>query len=277
MIAGLFDSHCHLDLEPLGSRLAECLAEGIAAGVEGYVVPGVHPDGWDRITGLTGGHSAIYPAYGIHPMHAGMADRTALDRLKDIAPHGVAIGEIGLDPGYGASLELQEQAFREQLRIAAAFNMPVLVHCRRVFERVARILREERAERIGGIMHAYSGSVEMAHEFIRLGFVISVSGSVTWCDAFKPQRLAGELPLEHLVLETDAPDMTPQRYRGYFNRPAWITETALRIAALRRISPEEVAGATTVNAGRILRIPTQPMAGMDREPRRSPSSSKTSV
>ena len=103
-------------------------------------------------------------------------------------------------------------------------------------------------------MHAFSGSVEMAREFIRLGFAISISGTVTWNNAVKPLRVARELPLEHLVLETDAPDMTPERYRGRFNRPAWITETALRVAELRGISLEDVARITTGNIRRILRL-----------------------
>jgi TatD DNase family protein len=103
-------------------------------------------------------------------------------------------------------------------------------------------------------MHAFSGSVEMAHEFIRLGFAISISGTVTWNNAVKPLRVARELPLEHLVLETDAPDMTPQRYRGVSNRPAWITDTARQVAEVRGVSFEEVARTTTDNARRILRL-----------------------
>ena len=103
-------------------------------------------------------------------------------------------------------------------------------------------------------MHAFSGSVEMAREFIRLGFGISISGTVTWDNAVKPLCLARELPLEHLVLETDSPDMTPQRYRGAFNRPAWITETAERVAEVRGISRENVARKTTDNVRRILRL-----------------------
>ena len=102
-------------------------------------------------------------------------------------------------------------------------------------------------------MHAFSGSVEMAGEFIRLNFAISISGTVTWNNAVKPLRLACELPLEHLVLETDAPDMTPQRYRGVFNRPAWITETAQRVAEVRGCPLEDIARATTANVRRILR------------------------
>lgn len=254
MSAELFDSHCHLDLEPLKSGLPKFLQEAGSAGVQGFVVPGVHPDGWAGISSVAAADPRILPAYGIHPMHAGHMNDQVLDHLRECAVQGVAIGETGLDPVYTVSLELQEQAFREQLRIAVSCNLPVLVHCRRAFQRVLRILRDEKADQVGGIMHAFSGSVEMARDFIRLGFAISISGTVTWDNAVKPLRVARDLPLEHLVLETDAPDMTPQRYRGRFNRPAWITETAQRVAEVREISLETVARITTGNLRRILRL-----------------------
>lgn len=250
----LIDSHCHLDLEPLRSDLPNILQEASAAGVQAFIVPGVHPDGWSGISAIAAVDPRIMPAYGIHPMHAGTATDQNLGKLQELSEGGVAIGETGLDPACTVPLELQELAFREQLRVAVSCGLPVLVHCRRVFQRVVTILREEHAERVGGIMHAFSGSLEMAREFIRLGFAISISGTVTWDHAVKPLRVARELPLEHLVLETDSPDMTPQRYRGTFNRPAWITETAERVAELRGISREDVASVTTDNARRILRL-----------------------
>ncbi|NTV49409.1 MAG: TatD family hydrolase [Geobacteraceae bacterium] len=250
----MIDSHCHLDLEPLRSGLTHIMEEAVAAGVDGFVVPGVHPDGWEGISAVAAENQMIMPAYGIHPMHAECVNEQLLERLQELSADGVAIGETGLDPAYPVPLELQERAFREQLRIAAKCGLPVLIHCRQVFQRVINILREERADQVGGIMHAFSGSVEMAREFIRLGFVISISGTVTWNNAVKPLRIARELPLEHLVLETDAPDMTPERYRNRFNRPAWLTETAQRVAEVRGISVEDVALETTATARRILRL-----------------------
>ena len=254
MSSGLIDSHCHLDLEPLKSGLPNFLPEACAAGVNDFIVPGVHPDGWSGISALAAENGNIFPAYGIHPMHAGIVTDQIIDQLMEVAAYGVAIGETGLDPVYPVSLELQERAFREQLRVAVRYGIPVLIHCRRAFQKVVTILREERADRVGGIMHAFSGSVEMAREFIRLGFVISISGTVTWEHAVKPLRIARELPLEHLVLETDAPDMTPERYRGRFNRPAWLTETAQRVADVRGISREIIARITSDNVRRILRL-----------------------
>ena len=175
----LIDTHCHLDCEPLGSRLPDVLAAAERAGVIGCVVPGVHQDGWERIGRLGREHAGIYPAFGIHPMHAGMADDAVLARLSDLAVAGCAIGEIGLDPSYTVSLGQQERAFREQLRMALGLGLPVLVHCRRAFQRTLRILREEKAGQVGGIMHAFSGSPEMAREFIRIGFAISLDRKST--------------------------------------------------------------------------------------------------
>jgi TatD DNase family protein len=251
--SGLFDSHCHLDLEPLRSELPRIIQEANTAGVIGFAVPGVHPGGWAAIAALAAENPQIFPAYGMHPMHAELVTDQNLNSLTDFSKKGLAIGEIGLDSTCQAPLEVQKQAFREQLRVAVQLGLPVLIHCRRAFQTLLSILREEGAHQVGGIMHAYSGSVEMAREFIRLGFAISISGSVTWQNALKPLRVARELPLEHLVLETDAPDMAPTCHRGAVNRPAWITETALRVAEVREVSLEEVARITTGNVRRILR------------------------
>jgi len=154
-------------------------------------------------------------------------------------------------------LEEQEGVFREQLRLAVKLGLPVLVHCRQAFQRTFQIMREERAGNVGGIMHAFSGSTQMADKFIRLGFAISISGTITWANAVKPLRIAQETGLEHLVLETDAPDMTPQKYRGRFNRPAWIVETALKVAELQGVSLDTVVAATSANSTRVLRLATR--------------------
>jgi TatD DNase family protein len=197
-------------------------------------------------------YEEIYPAFGIHPMHAYLADDTNLSQLKMCATAGVAIGEIGLDPAYTVSLERQERAFRDQLRLAVSLGLPVLVHCRRAFQRTLRILQEEHAHHVGGIMHAFSGSPEMAREFIRLGFAISISGMLTRDSAVRPLKLVRELPLESLVLETDAPDLTPQRYKGHYNQPAFIVETLCAVARIKGVEPAEVAHCSRTAARNIL-------------------------
>jgi TatD DNase family protein len=142
-------------------------------------------------------------------------------------------------------LETQERAFREQLRLAVSLGLPVLVHCRKAFQRTLQILQDEGARNVGGIMHAFSGSAEMAREFIRLGFAISISGMVTRDNSVRLQRLVRELPLESLVLETDAPDLTPQCYRGQPNQPAYLLETLKAVARIK--------GVTGIGAAQITR------------------------
>lgn len=248
----LLDTHCHLNCEPLLSALPAVLESARRAGVVGWVLPGVAPADWSQMAWLTREHAGLFPAFGIHPLHAGLVDEAVLERLEGIAATGVAVGEIGLDPTYPASLELQERAFREQLRLAIRLGLPVLVHCRRLFQRTVTILREERADRVGGIMHAFSGSPEMAREFIRLGFAISLSGTVTWQGAVRPLRLAGQIPLESLVLETDAPDMAPEPFRGEPNQPAWLREVLVAVAGIRGMLVADLARVVTENALRVL-------------------------
>ena len=249
---GLIDTHCHLDLEPLYSHLAGVVSHAFQAGVRQFVVPGVHPDGWEHMAALHERHAGIFPAFGVHPMHAAAVDDKRLSQLTQLASTGVAIGEIGLDPGYTVSMECQERAFRDQLRLAVALSLPVLVHCRQAFQRTLGILREEHAQHVGGIMHAFSGSPEMAREFIRLGFAISISGVVTRARAVKPVRLVRELPLENLVLETDAPDLTPQRYRGQPNQPAYLLETLYAVAGIKGVEPRVVAISSCAASRKIL-------------------------
>ena len=232
---GLIDTHCHLDLEPLYQRLAAVVSDAHLAGVTHFVVPGVHPDGWERMASLAREHESIFPAFGIHPMHADLADDSSLARLAALSSGGVAIGEIGLDPSYTAAMECQERAFREQLRLAVSLGLPVLIHCRRAFQRTLRILQEEGARHVGGIIHAFSGSTETAREFIRLGFAISISGMVTRDNSVRLARVVSELPLEDLVLETDAPDLPPQRYKGQPNQPAYLMDTLHAVARIKGV------------------------------------------
>jgi TatD DNase family protein len=241
---GLIDTHCHLDLNPLSENLTAVLSDARQAGVSRYVVPGVHPEGWGRMAAIAAKCKDVFPAFGIHPMHAALADDGTLARLAAIAAGGVAVGEIGLDPAYTVSIDRQEQAFRDQLRLAVSLELPVLIHCRRAFQRTLHILREENASRVGGIMHAYSGSPEMAHEFIRLGFAISISGMVTRDNSLRLFKVVQELPLGELVLETDAPDLPPQRYRGLPNRPAYMAETLYAVARIKGIESTAVAASS---------------------------------
>lgn len=249
----LVDTHCHLDLHPLVDRLPAVLDRAGAAGVRRYVVPGVTAEAWPAIAACAREYPVILPAFGLHPMQAAACSEKVLADLTRFLPQAVAIGEIGLDyllPD--PDRERQRTAFRAQLRLAVAAGLPVLIHCRRAFNDLLTILREERVGRVGGIMHAFSGSVEVAKACIRLGLLISISGTVTYHNAVRPVALVRALDLESLVLETDAPDMTPEPWRGQDNEPAFIVETARTVATIKGVDTATVAVVTTCNALRLL-------------------------
>lgn len=252
----LIDTHCHLDVPPLACRIDNVLAAARSAGVRGIIIPGIDPDGWPGISALARRHGPeVRAAYGIHPMRAGAADGETLARLAELAPQGVAIGEIGLDYTLtDVSRETQQQAFRAQLRLAAAAGLPILVHCRKAFADLLAIMAEERVERVGGVMHAFSGSPESAAACRRLGLLISAAGTITYRNAVRPVEVIRQTPLDQLLLETDAPDMTPESHKGEPNEPAFIVETARRVAEIKGVTPDKVAQVTTANAQRLFRL-----------------------
>ncbi|GFE56629.1 TatD family hydrolase [Geobacter sp. AOG1] len=249
------DTHCHLDDSSLRDRLPDVLAAATVAGVGRFIVPGVEPKGWDDVMALAAGDPRILAAPGVHPLWADRCNDEALCRLETLCREAVAIGEIGLDyTCEDVPREVQQKTLRAQLRLAVTKGLPVLIHCRRAFQDLLLILREEGAERVGGVMHAFSGSVEIAEECIKLGFFISIAGTVTYDNAVRPLELVRRIPLDHLVLETDAPDMTPEPYRGRPNEPAFLVETAKKVAAIKGVSLEAVAAVTTANAERVFKL-----------------------
>jgi len=255
----LFDTHCHLDAPPLFDNLPAALAQAGAAGVNRFLVPGVSLDSWQRIAALAAANPLICPAFGLHPMHACQWSRPIADELVRHLSNAVAVGEIGLDYAIKEpSRAVQQVAFRAQLQLAMDAGLPVLIHCRKAFGDLFRILREEAEGEIGGIMHAFSGSLEVARECACLGLKIGVAGPVTWGNAVRPLDVVRGIPLEQLVLETDSPDLTPEPYRGRSNEPAFLVEIARKVAEIKEVSFEIVASATTLNAERILNVRTTP-------------------
>jgi TatD DNase family protein len=248
----LFDSHCHLDHPVFAARLPALLIQAQAAGVGGFLVPGVAPAGWEGSLTLAGTFPQLRTALGVHPMHAPLLDPDTLSRLDDLAPEATAIGEIGLDYGLEVPRGVQQEAFRAQLRIARRHRLPVLIHCRLAFADLLTLLGEEGVRE--GVMHAFSGSVETAGDCLKLGFHISLAGTVTYPNAVRPLAVARFVPIEHLLIETDAPDLTPVPHRGETNLPAYLRHTASRIALLRGLSLTELARATSDNAARLFRI-----------------------
>lgn len=249
------DTHCHLDDPAFAGRLSLILDEARRAGVGRFIVPAVVPDAWPRISNIAMEHAGVYPALGIHPMHANLCTDAVLSRLASLCGQVVAIGEIGLD--YQIShppREVQISAFRSQLRVAVTHGLPVLLHCRRAFQDMLEIMREEAAGRVAGVMHAFSGSAETAAACIQLGLFISVAGPITWQKAVKPLGVVRQVPLESLLLETDAPDLAPEPHRGKANEPAFIIDIARKVAEIKGVSMEEVAEVTTRNAERLFQL-----------------------
>ncbi|MBJ6798868.1 TatD family hydrolase [Geomonas propionica] len=251
----LFDSHCHLDDPQLLPRLDTLIPEAEAAGIAAFLVPGVHPSGWQGIQSLSTSHPRIFPAYGVHPMHADLVTPSILATLKVHAASACAIGEIGLDYLLPSpARELQRDAFAAQLEIAIEAGLPVLLHCRKAFEDLIVMLRDSGIGRIGGVMHSFSGSLETAEACLKLGLHISLSGTVTYPNARRPVQVAQAVPLERLLLETDAPDLAPEPFRGSVNIPAHLLTTARRVADIRGIALDDLARGTYDNAVRLFKL-----------------------
>lgn len=255
----LFDTHIHLDRLPraeLGSELERANSLGISK----FLVPGITPSGWEDLTTLAEKHSGIFLAPGIHPLAAECWSPANEEKLTLLLRHPavIAIGEIGLDKKIDVSIPLQEKVFREQLRLAVAAQLPVLLHCRGTLSRCLQIFQEEQGPSVGGILHAFSGSLELARIALRLNLVLGFGGGITWPEARRAPEVLRALPATAFVLESDAPDQSPEPHRTEENRPLWLDLIAQRCAELHHCTLDEVAAQTTANAKKILRLPKFP-------------------
>lgn len=255
--ATLFDTHVHLDAPPLFRDLALQIDRARKCLVQGFLLPGIRPEGWPNLLAIADATVGALAAPGIHPGFAAAWNEEAETELAKLLVHPgvVAVGEIGLDGLLPSpSMAVQEVAFRGQLRLAAAAELPVLIHCRRATGRIFDILKEERAGKVGGILHAFSGSLETAHRAIDLGFVLGIGGPLTYPNARRLPEVLNQIPAEAIVLETDAPDLPPHPHRGETNRPEYLVLVARKVAEIRGWSLQETARITTTNARRILKI-----------------------
>jgi TatD DNase family protein len=248
------DTHCHLDANEFEGAQADIVRNARAAGVSRMVVPSVTRASFDRVRELCAQHPGCAPAYGIHPMYVDDAMPGDLQVLREyLQQHKlVAVGEIGLDffvQHYDRAR--QEHFFVEQLQLAREFDLPVLLHLRRAQDVVLKHLRQVKV--CGGIAHAFNGSRQQADEFIKLGFKLGFGGAMTYPRATKLRELAATLPLDSIVLETDAPDIPPEFLEsGQPNEPQYLPRIAETLAELRGMSLAEVGHATTQNALRVL-------------------------
>jgi TatD DNase family protein len=249
----LIDTHCHLDAAEFAADRDEVHAAALAAGVAHIVVPGVAVAGFAHLQACVGRYAGCAAAYGIHPMYVMQASEGDIAVLRDwlATAKVLAVGEIGLD-FYVSGIDpaRQEWFFVEQLKLAREFGLPVLLHVRRSVDQVLKQLR--RFQVPGGIAHAFNGSRQQADEFIKLGFKLGFGGAMTFSGSTRIRALAAELPLDAIVLETDAPDIPPAWLNGGRNTSAELPAIAAVLAELRGLSVAEVAEATTRNARAVL-------------------------
>ncbi len=255
----LIDTHCHLDAAEFAEDRDALVLAARKAGVSGIIVPSIGTENFSAVRNCCLRYPGCYPAYGMHPLYLAQAKERDMNTLREWlqrelsgALPPVAVGEIGLDfyvPDFDAAQ--QELFFIEQLRIAREFDLPVLLHVRRAVDQVLKCLRRITVR--GGIAHAFNGSRQQADEFIRLGFKLGFGGAMTYPGSTKIRQLAATLPLESIVLETDAPDIPTYRLAGGRNTPGELVHIARVLAELRALSLDEVLEVTSANANSILR------------------------
>lgn len=255
----LIDSHCHLDL--LAATAPEytpdaVIAEAHSLGVTAMLCVSVTLEAFPAMLALVERLDGVYASVGVHPNEREGSDPSIeeLVRLANSSPRIVAIGETGLD--YFRSegdLEWQRQRFRRHIQAARATGLPLIIHTRDADEDTLRILREEKAEEVGGVLHCFTGTEATARAALELGFYVSFSGIVTFASAKELRHVATVLPEDRILVETDSPWLAPVPHRGDTNRPGYTRYVAERIAELRGVSLEHLAEATTRNFHRLFR------------------------
>ncbi len=252
----LVDSHCHLDAPEFDGDRDAMLARARAAGVAAMVVPAITAASWPALRQACASDAALHPAYGLHPIFLAEHRPAHLDELRAWLEREkpCAVGECGLDFFVdGLDATAQRHYFEKQLQLAREFELPVIVHARRAVEDVIQTLR--RIGGLRGVIHSFSGSPEQARQLWDMGFLIGLGGPVTYPRANRLRTLAATMPLEFLLLETDAPDQPDADIRGQRNEPARLAAIAAAVATLRGQAVEEIASQTTANARRLFNLP----------------------
>jgi TatD DNase family protein len=248
----LFDTHSHFDDTAFDADRDACWARAQASGVDAQVLPAVTRASWPKLKAVAASDARLHPAYGLHPMFLGEHRPSDLDELKGWIERErpVAVGECGLDYFVGdLDPDAQWQYFTGQLALAHEFQLPVIIHARRAVDQVTKALRQFPGVR--GVVHSFSGSEQQARTLIDLGCLLGFGGPVTYPRAQRLRRLVTDLPLEAILLETDAPDQPGLQHRGERNEPAFLPEVAAEIAVLRGMEVQELAQITTNNARRL--------------------------
>lgn len=252
----LFDSHAHLDDNRFDNDRTETIERVFASGISGILNAGACMASSAQSVVLAEQYPLIYAAVGIHPHSAKDACEKDYSQLLAWSRHAkvVAIGEIGLDYYHNLSpRDVQQTVFIRQIDIARQAGLPIIIHDRDAHGDITRIIKEH-APGVIGVLHCFSGSMEMARDFLKLGFYLSIAGPVTFKNAAKLLDIVKEVPLERLLIETDCPYLTPEPYRGRRNDPTHVRLVAEKIAELRGVDLETIAKATAANARRLFGI-----------------------
>jgi len=256
------DSHAHIDGPEFDADREQVIQRARDVGVAAILNVGTgdpHSGALERALELSEKYTDVYSAVGVHPHDARLFDDKAEQRIAALirqATRILAWGEIGLDFHYDNSpRDVQMEVFRQQLKLAGAARLPVIVHTRQAEDETIEILKSEWAgSKLPGIMHCFSGSFRLAQEAIKLGFSISFSGIITFKKAEELRMVAEQVPLDRLLIETDSPFLTPVPFRGKRNEPAYVVEVARCLAQLRGVSLEEVARTTTENFANLFKL-----------------------
>lgn len=253
----LVDSHCHLDFPELKTNLNAVKQSMHESGVVRALCVSVTLAEFPQVLALAEENQHFYASVGVHPDYENIEEPT-VEMLVSLAKHQkvIAIGETGLDYfRLTGDLTWQRQRFRTHIQAAIQSNKPLIIHTRNAAEDTLRIMREENAQQVGGVMHCFTESLKVAMQAIDLGFYISFSGIVTFKNASSIKEVARSIPLDKMLIETDSPYLAPVPYRGKINQPSYVKYVAEEIATLRGVPFEEVAVATTDNFFRLFNCP----------------------
>jgi TatD DNase family protein len=253
----LIDSHAHLEMPEFKKDLEGVIQRAKESGITYIFTVGTERKDWNRTLEIAHLHPSVYAILGVHPHNAKeIDDQTYPILMKLCRDEKVkAYGEIGLDFFRNlSSRDVQLKRFREQIGVAKQLGLPIVVHDREAHHETLEILKSEKADECGGIIHCFSGNYEMATECIEMGFYISVPGTITFKNAERFQEIVRKIPLESLLVETDAPFLTPIPFRGKRNEPSYVRYTAEKVAEIKKISLDKVAEVTTENALKVYRL-----------------------
>ncbi|WP_054707480.1 TatD family hydrolase [Bacillus sp. JCM 19041] len=253
----LFDTHVHLNAEQFENDVEETITRAREAGVKEMIVIGFDEKTITRAIELAESDKDLYAAVGWHPVDAIDMTDNHLKWIEELAAHPkvVALGEMGLDYHWDKSpKDVQKEVFRKQIALAKKVKLPIIIHNREADQDVVDLLEQEGAIEVGGVMHCFGGSVEIADRCIEMNFHIGLGGPVTFKNAKRPKQVAKHVPIERLLIETDAPFLAPDPYRGKRNEPAYVKRIAEDIAELREISYQELCEKTRDNAKKLFQI-----------------------